>query len=198
MDTHITISDQAQHYLFLQRGNIAHLAGSKWKKAYNHYLNETLDQITSCVYKCETVMDIGSGIGGIDVLVARYFGARVVMIDGEDDASLVVRQDQTFCSRKAVDKFMADNKVENYLYMSPGSLLPVKSDLIMSFGSWCFHYPPKWYLDYVLSCCKTNTRLLIDLRKDRPEWLEDLRSAFRLRRVVGEYNKISRTLFVVK
>lgn len=194
----LLLSDEAQRYARSQRGNLYNLPHKEWRKAFDAYLLSTLDQIEACV-GCAVgrVLDIGSGIGAIDVLLRQRYGCGLVLLDGNDDGPTPERSDRTHNHQSVTSRFLLDNGVEEFTYLTPDAVRVIPCDLILSFASWCFHYPPSWYLDYVRQCALPGAHLVIDIRIDRPSWREEMRRAFKEKWVVQTSRKFERVHFQV-
>jgi hypothetical protein len=65
-------------------------------------------------------------------------------------------------------------------------------DLVISLGSWCFHYPPATYLDAIFGRCRPGGVLILDVRKQQPAWSAQLMKAWRLLAIVHVSDKIDR------
>lgn len=101
-------------------------------------------------------------------------------------------------SATAFMQFMMDCKVGSafYDYMCPEELKPGPAvDLIISFRSYCFHYPPSVYMKFVKARSQAGTKMIFDVRKARPEWREELRKEFRELAVIHEGRKWERVVF---
>lgn len=171
-------------YLVLQKGKLADLAHDRtaWTRAYREALVKTYQSIAAVLpEKCASVLDVGSGLGGIDILLNRHFGGglEVCLLDGEDDAPKMNLHRQTFNSMKVAEDFLRENDVTRFSYYAADKLGdPRPFDLIVSFGSWCFHYAPAVYLEFVKACCHKDTVLVIELRNDKLSWLRELNAVF--------------------
>jgi len=78
---------------------------------------------------------------------------------------------------------------------APERAMPRKVDLVVSFRSWCFHFEPDSYLDLVQSWCVAGkTRLIVDVRRNKPEWDSMLRLAFRFVDIVYQGAKFTTLL----
>jgi len=203
MDQSVTsdliVNDDVWKYLVIQRGDLHQYKDDReaWLDLYKLQLEIDLEHIHQACPHPADVLDIGSGVGAIDVMLAKL-GSSVHLLDGEDALPIMFRQDVPFNARKAVKSFFADNGITKFSYMSPHNLYPVKVDLVLSFRSWCFHYPPVQYLEFVKQCCKPSTRLLIDVRKDRMEWLSVLKLNFHMLGSVVTRRKFHRVMFEMK
>lgn len=197
----VLISREAFEYLKIQRGDLFNLILDplEWAEQYRTYVARTVEEVLSFASrKTTTIMDIGSGLGVVDVILHRLLKAHVTLLDGEDTPARVIRQDRPYMDRSVLDRFMADNNVVDYEYMSPQKMAPKPMDLILSFQSWGFHYPISWYLPHVLACCKPTTRVIVDIRLERPAWCHGMSEHFRLLGSVAGTAKWQRTVWELR
>ena len=118
----------------------------------------------------QSILDIGCGLGCVDVLLARL-GVKVVhLMDGDGTA---LRRDDYAVNMEAWNdvKLAADivqmnapadtvvhaHRVDPDLYASV--------EMIISFKSWGTHYPVATYLPLAQRCLKPGGLLVLDLRK---------------------------------
>lgn len=166
-------------YLRLQRGALDELSHDRaaWHEAYEKSLAD--DFLTMAPYlpaTCRSVLDVGSGLGGIDIVLDRFYGGLSVrLIDGEDDAPKMVKHGQTFNRMDVARDFHVRNGS-----LDAAALMdePRQFDLILSLQSWCFHFAPDAYLALVAKRAKPEAALIIDVRADKPEWRRQLCGAF--------------------
>lgn len=131
--------------------------------------------------KCSSILDVGSGLGGINILLNRHYGGEreVCLLDGVDDAPEVHLHRQTFNNMAVAQDFLLENDVTRFSYYDAAELgEPRPFDLIVSFASWCFHYPPQVYLDFVRACCHERTVVILDMRSGKPDWHEAMLEHF--------------------
>jgi len=205
------IDDGQFPYLVKQRGNIKHLKDDRmaWQAAYDEVLDGIFNTLTPWLpADVGSLMDVGSGLGGIDVLLSRHYGdmlGTITLVDGDDDPPEKTLPYGTFSNQKVSKRFLRGNGVNQSLtYLYPEgideepeaarSMCPTQ-DLIVSFGSWCFHFPPSMYLPFVKSCCREGTILIIDVRKELIEWAADLDGAFTRVGVAHEEEKYQRVVY---
>jgi len=197
----IRVSNQAFTYLKLQKGNLDHLSHDRrlWESAYRTGLLSTYVQIRPHLPPvAESVLDIGSGLGGIDILINRHYDGRCmpILMDGVDDLPVVKLHRETFSNFRIAELFHADNGVGRVLSVDvscqPMVDLAVPVPLVISFGSWCFHYPPALYLDYVRRNIAGGGTLIVDVRKEKPAWRTELAEHFELSAVIHEAAKMDR------
>lgn len=171
------VDDSHFAYLKLQRGAIADLAGDRaaWQAAYERSLRDDLNSMAHFLPEhCSSVLDVGSGLGGINAKLALRYGAdlEVNLLDGCSDPPVMKAHNQTFNDMLVAADFLQRNGVQHIV----GGQRPV--DLIISLQAWCFHFAPALYLAFVKACCRQQTVLILDVRKDKPEWRRDLEREF--------------------
>lgn len=131
------------------------------------------------------IMDIGSGIGGIDVLLYRHLKgkARIHLFDRDyvDNEVTYGFSDSpsAYNTSEGTESFMLQNGIpENHFKTM--SILPKKGkyDVIMSLISCGFHYSVSVYLDWIKSHLDTAGIVILDVRKDTGQF-EILEQNFR-------------------
>jgi SAM-dependent methyltransferase len=198
----IALTSQSIEYLLRQKGELEqHMANDGpdyWVQAYEAQLNETLAQLERARSNPLRVLDIGSGLGGIDLRLMQTSDCYCVLVDGENAGPHMEQHNIPFCSRAAVVQFMADNGIgeRRYAYYNP-SELPDEGpfDLVISLRSWCFHYGPEVYLDYVKRNTVPGAVLVLDVRKGS-DWRACLRSHFFEIEVLERSDKYERAHFL--
>ncbi len=184
----LIVEDSHFEYLRLQKGKLHDIADdrAKWHAAYEADLRATYLEIREHLpahlpAHCGRVLDIGSGLGGIDVLISRHYGDQpfVTLLDGEDDPPQMHTHRQTFNDMNVARDFLTKNGVrsDRFAYCTPNARdFVAPHDLVLSFGSWCFHYPPNAYLPLLLSGggLHMNSIVIIDVRNDRLDYEHQL------------------------
>ena len=196
----IHISDAAFEYLMIQRGRIANLSSdrARWTPAYIDTLVADFDALQPFLpASADRILDVGSGLGGIDILLARHLhNPEVWLLDGDDDSPVMVKHAQTFNCMRTARRFLEQNGVSDVVTISPAlEQQPAPCDLIVSLQSWCFHYAPAVYLDFVRSCCRPGTVLAIDVRRDKPMWQNQLDQVFTAQGVAMQGDKYDRRIY---
>ena len=97
----------------------------------------------------DTILDIGCGMAGIDVLLKRHYPeAKLWLLDGDGDDPrdgwLEVR-DKAFSSRAIADKLLAANGIVADRWIDIGTQEHLQADLVISRASWGYHYPLSTY-----------------------------------------------------
>lgn len=204
MDFKFTITNEARPYLVLQKGALDHLKHdpAAWDAAYNRSMNNTFKTIEPFLPEtCEAVLDVGSGMGGICALINRHYSCEVdvTLLDGLIDDPIVIAHRKTFNNMKIAEDFLEKNGVKHFECLGPASLkMPklYKFDLIISFGAWCFHFPPRDYLDFVVAHCKPGTVLILDVRISKTDWLEELHIVLGQSEIIRTTRKFEKRKFV--
>lgn len=201
----IVVTDRAYPYLRIQKGGIpAELARGAWEERYRQSLADDFAGIRPYLpERCNLVIDIGGGMGGIDILIARHYPSRwgplVRILDGVADKPVMSLHRETFSNTIAAEQFLRTNGVSRRTFLSPMSAkteaTPAKADLIISLGAWCFHLPPEEYMSYVMKACQPGTVLILDVRKDKPEWRAAIGEPFPRRAVILDRPKFERVVF---
>ncbi len=130
---------------------------STFKKYLNHDLN---------------ILSIGSGIGGLEVLInANFKGSKFTFIEknyiskkvkyGWDDKNF-----EAYNSIKLLEKFLIENGINNSdfdIFDFDNDVLPKKKiDLVTSLYSLDYHYDFKFYSDYLKKICSDGTVIIFD------------------------------------
>lgn len=194
------ISDEAFDYLLIQRGRLADLGSerAKWQPAYQESLLDDFRSIQAFLpARADRILDVGSGLGGIDILLARhYHQPEIWLFDGDDDCPVMHKHAETFNCMHAARRFQHQNGVQSLVTISPGtSELPPPCDLVISLQAWCFHFSPEVYADWVRRSCHPGTVLILDVRRHYVWWRKALRDAFDEVGVALSSDKFERVVF---
>lgn len=200
----VIVRDEHFAYLKLQKGSLEPLAydRERWHAAYEADLWRTYLEIRPYLPEiCWASLDIGSGLGGIDVLLSRhYYGQLAVnLLDGEHDAPQMKLHRQTFSSEAVARDFLTVNGVraDRIGYRTPASTASTLPwDLVLSLGSWCFHYAPDVYLPRLLAGgLHADTVIILDVRRDKGEWTSQLDAHVRELASIRITNKWARGVY---
>jgi len=216
MDLHLRVEDEHFEYLRLQKGALDEESDDRevWHELYEISLAEQFDSIKPFLpAKCWGLLDIGSGLGGIDVLIGRHYAAQhrgprsgwpfVHLLDGVDDKPEMILHRQTYNSMRVAKDFQVKNGMpsDRFCYYGTREQLYVKPfDLVMSFGSWCFHYEPAVYLSKLISGggLHEDSVVIVDVRATKPEWIEQLDQALRREAVITTKPKWHRIVYGIR
>ena len=191
MKTDLVITERSYPYLVAQRGALDDMRCDVdlWAQKYLEVLTSEFESIAPYLPRtCESILDVGGGMGGIDVLLSEHYGGcHVTILDGIDDPPLMEKHAATFSNMHVASEFLALNGVASYDFIDANSAERRATrtyDLIVSFKSWCFHTPPELHLDIGPVCLREMTRLLVDIRRDKGDWELEMQHAFGMTRVV--------------
>lgn len=203
----IKVSAEAFKFLKLQKGKLEPFAHDfdKWLHAYRTALQLDYDMLAPHLPNfddnIEQTLDIGSGLGGIDILLYRHYSGLIVpiLLDGTNDTPVMTFHRKTYSSARVAEAFHAVNGVSPVAFvdpaMSPMMPLSVPAKLVVSLGSWCFHYAPDVYLQYVLDNTAPGATIITDLRKGKDDWKKQLNDVLSLQSVIHMATKFDRMVF---
>jgi SAM-dependent methyltransferase len=200
----LIVEDNHFKFLRLQKGSLDRFGHDReaWHIAYEQEITKDFSSISKYLpSSCGSVLDIGGGLGGIDALLVRKFGTacEVCILDGVRDRAVVRLHRKTFNDMEVTRDFLTKNGVDRFEYRAPNNIGdPKPYDMIISMGSWCFHYPPDTYLKFAMACCHPGTVLIVDMRRDKPQWLREMGAAFQLVALVKRQQKYDRLAFHVR
>jgi SAM-dependent methyltransferase len=166
-------------YLHVQRGEVSDALKSgvdAWKAAYARSLDAIYESMAPALpTRCRRVLDVGSGLGGIDVLLARrYPNLDVHTLDGVEDPPVVASHSKPFSHAGVAADFLRKNGVTSHTHHAPYTQsFDVKFDLVISFAAWGFHITPGDYLPQVKAALAPKAVIILDVRHTRRDWLED-------------------------
>lgn len=158
---------------------------------------------------CRRVMDIGCGVGGLDVLLYRRYsgggaGPELYLVDkSARERSPVYGYDgprSFYNSFGVVSAVLSSNGVPSQAIklMDADSTWEVDGvDLVVSLLSWGFHYPLAVYVDHVRRVAREGATVVLDVRKGTGD-LEQLQGLLGDARVVLEDGKRARVAGLVR
>jgi len=186
----------------------AHRHGQQIKQRFSDEMTGEYESIRRWLPpRVSTILDIGCGIGGIDVLLFRHYERDAKLEFYELDKSTVDDhihygfhgQASFYNSLEATAQTLADNGIERqhvHLLEATGDCridLPGRVDLVISLLSWGFHYPVRTYLQRVYELMRVGGRLILDVRR-HTDGLQALVQRFGSVRVIGQDRKRSRVV----
>lgn len=122
------------------------------------------------------ILDIGGGLGGMAVMMAKHFGpmSHVTLLEKEgDEGSKIGWHDSAeefgaYNSGALTTAFLEANGVDNYgLYDAHEGFPPANAgpfEVVISLLSLGFHYPVETYLDQIYDSLNTGGIFLCDIR----------------------------------
>jgi len=123
---------------------------------------------------CKTIMDIGCGVGGIDVLLDQHYTeVELYLADNNIVSEKPIygfdRGKSFYNSFHATTEMMELNGVKKYCLVDV-SIDDISQhrnmDLIISLLSWGYHYPVQTYIEKVRNIISPTGRLIMDIRID--------------------------------
>lgn len=115
------------------------------------------------------VLDIGSGIGILDLFWHLHSGSTFYLLDKdiiEPKNKECFSENYSFYNKRSctVDAINTSNlNANNFIFLDPNSQLDIDFDVIMSHASWCWHYPFKTYWDKIKYKLKSGGKLFLDI-----------------------------------
>lgn len=202
-DFSFTISDEAFEYLKVQRcASADHLSDrTAFEANYHREIFDLYDTIAPFLpSECAAVLDIGAGLGGIDAVLNRHYGGQLAVypLDGLNEAPVVAKHDRPFSNRDVARRFLTANGVTTFGYYAAGGDAPRVArpfPLVVSFASYCFHYAPDVYLNFVKACAAPGAVLIFDVRRGKADWIDTLERYFGPGRIASTGKKFQRMVY---
>jgi SAM-dependent methyltransferase len=119
------------------------------------------------------VLDIGAGLGGVDIVIARSRAVSLVHImDGDGTAekqSSFRAESRAWADRQIARSLIEANAPKDTLVVAhaPDPAGSIPADLIISLKSWGHHYPAGVYLGLARRSLRVGGRIIMDIRKRR-------------------------------
>lgn len=151
--------------------------GGAVRRAFNRDMaREYAEILPHLPRRAVAILDIGCGVGGIDVLLHRHYGTpRLYLVDRTQTADKVyygfTERGAFYNSFDATRRLLVRNRVPeadlHFRAVGEGFQLDVPEavDLVISLISWGFHYPVSVYADEVRALLRPGGRVILDVRK---------------------------------
>jgi hypothetical protein len=123
------------------------------------------------------IVDIGAGVAVVDLLLYSYIpNSQFYLIDKEvweldkpeNSPPLVSfsKKYPRYNTWSPVKDAISTSKFDlhRFNFLDTEDTFPKDVDVVMSYLSWCFHYPKEIYWDQVMANLKTNGKLVLDVR----------------------------------
>ena len=147
---------------------------------------------------CDSLLDIGCGVGGIDVCTYRHYEPKSIDLYMLDKTHIERNVFYGFNEKAAVynsllvaKELLISNGVPerriNLIEATDNNDIAIDKqvDLVISLLSWGFHYPIGLYLDSVQRILRKNGKLVVDIRKNT-DGMDLLEKAFGNTQVISE------------
>lgn len=182
----------------------AWLTRNKVSKLFNDDMQREYKQIKDFLPKnAKSILDIGCGIPGIDVLLYNHY------MNNKPDIYLLDKTEMPhkvyynltpkgcfYNSLQASKNFLIKNDVEKSKIFTQEATdknkinFDATFDLVISLISWGFHYPVATYLDTVFLKLAERGSLILDIRKTSDyNPLDQIRNKFKEVKIITESNK---------
>lgn len=190
-------------YLVNQRGEVAHERNdfARWKAAYEASIEAIYQNITPVLPRdCGNALDIGSGLGGIDIYLSRHYenAAHFCLLDGDETGPDVQWSFEPHNSMTTAFDFLQKNGVGSLSALTPGNLDKWRGDpfdLVVSFAAWGFHIHPGNYLGDLMKVIDNETIVILEVRRTKEEWLRLFLEALGTPKVLHKTEKLVRLAF---
>ena len=178
------------------------LRAARIKALYDADMNKEYRSIRNVLpKKCSSVLDIGSGVAGIDVLIHRHYcdpSVDFYLLDKnrvERNVFYMFRPKGAFYnSLDVASAFLTANGLPpqhiHILEANDNNDIDVHTnvDLVLSLLSWGFHYPVKTYVDKVHDLLSNDGIVILDVRKGT-DGVDVLKNKFQHVEVIFETKK---------
>jgi SAM-dependent methyltransferase len=155
--------------------------------------------------KVEKTLDIGAGLGGIDVFFANKFDCTVFLLDKNGVSSnkrggfYQNADDFSYYNDfSATKEFLLANKVSKFEFvdMSKQTFPKETFDLVVSFLAWGFHFSVDTYLEDVYDTLRDGGLLVMDIRNESGG-IEKLEVKFKKKvNIIQEANNYTRIAII--
>lgn len=177
------ISPEHFKYLYIQRGEVSDaydFGFDIWRHTFEASLEKIVETMVPALpTDARSILDVGGGLGGLGVLLCRrYPSAAYWVLDGASDSPEVRQHSETFSNAVVAADFLRANGLKEFGFYEPTDGFDRKFDLVVSTAAWCFHIPPSEYLERIEAALAPRATLILDVRRHRQEWLDELRDAF--------------------
>lgn len=176
------------------------LRGKRIKQMYLADMEKEYNSIRQHLPEsCQSVLDIGCGLAGINIFLSQHYNAQNVdfyLLDKskmEDEIYYLYKESGAFYNSLGMaEEILLNNNIPkdkiHLIEATENNDINTSAtfDLVISLISWGFHYPVSVYLDKAYDKLNPGGTLIIDVRKDT-SGLEDLEQKF------GAVNKIEET-----
>ncbi len=166
---------------------------------------EYLDIKSYLPLKTKNILDIGCGIGGIDIFLSKHYNSpetTFYCLDKTQSDNIYYGFKEKAAFYNSLDvarEFLSLNGIKNICTLSANDNNTIeadeKFDLILSLISWGFHYPVETYLFQAYTHLQVDGHMIIDIRKNT-NGLDKIKTVFSNIKVISETDKKIRILAI--
>lgn len=170
------VPPEALKFIALQSGYVdqSALPGSYIDACFNRAKPITPLLMSQPLASKPAFVDIGGGMAGTSLILAKQFGATLHIVDGDSPDGIPDRlcEDQPFNSFAAAREFIEANGFPGddlFFHRLSVAYLPQVINLVVSFASWGFHFPLDRYISIIGRLPYYRGLLVVDLRRGKNE-----------------------------
>lgn len=153
--------------------------------------------------KSKKILNIGAGIGFLDILLANALnplGYCLVELDKLSGQTEIDGQKNKFSEiifpYQLLKKNISSYNLENLFFSTPDKLVrEMQFDLVISIRSWGFLYPINFYIEYLSLVTNKSTLFIADIHQ---KYLKELENFFHVKKIINHYKFHDRILFSLK
>jgi len=173
---------------------------NKINKRFYDDMNNEFDEIQKFLPKsAENILDIGCGIGAIDIFLNKYYNnlSKFHLVDKNYISKKIVygfsrSETEGYNNLYTTKNFLLANKVDEKnicIYdIDKDKLSEINYDLVISLVSWCYHYPLETYLSYLRQSTHNKTIFIIDIAEEFIS-IDYIKNYFNKIEVIKKYSK---------
>lgn len=147
---------------------------SNHKEGYKKDIEKEYELMLPCLPdKCNSVLDIGCGVGGINVLLSKHYNhPELHLLDNSIVSDKIVYgytdKESYYNSFDATKELMDVNGITNYKLIDINGSFPKINniDIVLSLLACGFHYSISYYIENIYNVITDDGVLIFDMRKE--------------------------------
>lgn len=156
-------------------------------------------------YKCNNILDVGCGIGGIDIMLMQHYRDKPMFylfdfIDQVYPNKIKYGFNEKYFgynSKEQTIKFMKANGMTNFKYLDAQTGVPLTTlsniDIVISLLSWGYHYTVDTYIDQIIPIMSDDGVLIMDVR-EKTNGIQTLAKYFSSVKIIVTENKADKVI----
>ena len=171
---------------------------------YYKSLQNDYNDIRAFLGEYKSVLDIGCGMAGIDLMLDRPDATFYLFDKTQVEKRIYYGYNKKGCFYNSLDEaksFLKDNGMTGDIYLidiANGGQLDnlINIDLVISLISWGFHYPIYTYIHKIDKILSQDGTIIVDLRKEKAaESIQEFEKLNYGHTTIRKYQKYFRTIF---